>query len=77
MINAHKVDVVALIFACIIFQITLPIGLQVEGDITIIVYHARNTISGVIAQGRPSGTQNCFPMLCFGMYLNILTNFRH
>ncbi|CAB3361786.1 Hypothetical predicted protein [Cloeon dipterum] len=36
-------------------KIALPIGLPVQGDITIIVYHARNTISGVIAQGRPSG----------------------
>ncbi|XP_059472431.1 cyclin-G-associated kinase isoform X2 [Neocloeon triangulifer] len=36
-------------------KIALPIGLQVQGDISIIAYHARNTISGVISQGRPSG----------------------
>ncbi|KAF4523742.1 hypothetical protein B566_EDAN013860 [Ephemera danica] len=36
-------------------KVTLPLGLQMQGDVTVIVYHARNTLGGVMSQGKPTG----------------------
>lgn len=36
----------------------LPLNVTVCGDITVIAYHARNTLGGVV-QGRPTGLKIC------------------
>ena len=36
----------------------LPLNVTVCGDVTVIVYHARNTMGGVV-QGRPTGLKMC------------------
>ena len=36
----------------------MPINTIVCGDVTVIVYHARNTLGGVV-QGRPAGLKIC------------------
>lgn len=39
-------------------KVALQLNTTVCGDITIIVYHARNTLGGVV-QGRPAGIKIC------------------
>lgn len=34
---------------------TLPLNVTVMGDITLVAYHARNTLGGVMSSGRPTG----------------------
>ncbi|XP_046390419.1 cyclin-G-associated kinase isoform X2 [Ischnura elegans] len=36
-------------------KVTLPIEVDVCGDVTVCVFHARNTLGGVMSQGRPTG----------------------
>ena len=38
-----------------VFQVTLPLNVTVLGDITLVAYHARNTLGGVMSSGRPTG----------------------
>ncbi|XP_049959498.1 cyclin-G-associated kinase isoform X1 [Schistocerca serialis cubense] len=38
-----------------VFQVTLPLNVTVLGDITVVAYHARHTLGGVMSQGRPTG----------------------
>lgn len=39
-------------------QITIPLNATVCGDVTLLLYHARNTLGGVV-QGRPTGIKIC------------------
>ncbi|PNF37550.1 Cyclin-G-associated kinase [Cryptotermes secundus] len=36
-------------------KVTLPLNVTVLGDITLVAYHARNTLGGVMTSGRPTG----------------------
>ncbi|XP_063218105.1 cyclin-G-associated kinase isoform X2 [Bacillus rossius redtenbacheri] len=36
-------------------KITLPLNVSVLGDVTVVAYHARHTLGGVMSQGRPTG----------------------
>jgi len=36
-------------------KVTLPLNVTVVGDITLVAYHARNVLGGVMSSGRPTG----------------------
>ena len=42
----------------LILQMVFPLNVTVSGDVTVMVYHARNTLGGVV-QGRPTGIKIC------------------
>lgn len=36
-------------------RVTIPVNIKLVGDITIVAYHARNMLGGVMSQGKPTG----------------------
>lgn len=36
-------------------RVTIPVNIKLLGDVTIIAYHARNMLGGVMSQGKPTG----------------------